>query len=93
MSDAIEERIAKHLKMYEPDLSIHFNPIIKMSAQEKIQAIKAAPRDINKLIVEIAIKQKAFDNETRFPEREILRAELNGLEWMRYTIRNIQGHK
>lgn len=89
MSEAIDERVAKHLKMYERDLSIDCNPIIKATAQAKVHVIRTAPRDVNKLLIEIALKQEEFNNETRFPERELLRAQLNALEWMRDMIRSL----
>jgi hypothetical protein len=44
---------------------------------------KTAPHSINKLLIEIAMKQKTFNNEIKFPEWEILRVELNALKWIR----------
>ncbi|AIF83280.1 hypothetical protein NTE_01208 [Candidatus Nitrososphaera evergladensis SR1] len=84
---SIEERISKHLKMYERDLSENHNPIIIMTNEAKVRILKTAPRDLNKLNVEIALKTKAYNNETKFPEREILRVELHALEWLRLTVR------
>jgi hypothetical protein len=56
----VEERIDEHLRLNARYISDKCNPIIKMTAEATERTIKAAPHDVNKLLTEIALKQKVL---------------------------------
>lgn len=58
----------------------HANPIIRKTQQAKIDTFKTVPRELPKLKCEIALKQKAIENCSTHPEKDILWAELDSLK-------------
>ncbi|AIF84304.1 hypothetical protein NTE_02250 [Candidatus Nitrososphaera evergladensis SR1] len=60
MVDRIEERIVDHLRRNARRISYKCNPIIKLTAEATQRMFKTAPCNINKLLVEIALRQKGI---------------------------------
>ena len=86
----IEQRIAKRIAWRERCLDVDWEEIKFDAARVAIRAMKAAPHDIHKLKMEIAIKTKQIIECTTRPEKTIMQAELEGLIQVRdiVTIEN-----
>lgn len=87
MKQSIEdEEIAVWVESYKRDLGQGVNPIIRKTAEAKISILTTAPRDIHKLKALIATKSKEYRDCSTFPERDILRAEIDALEHVRAIV-------
>lgn len=77
----MEAEIAQWISWDEKHANNEGNhPAIRNTAKARIAIFKTAPRDLPRLKIEIALKTKAFNNCNAYPERDILRAELDALQ-------------
>jgi endonuclease III-like uncharacterized protein len=85
---SIEETIANYIGRNQKwlDLKGGLNPIILQTIEAQVCTYKTAPRDIHQLKMKIALKTKEYNNCTKWPERDILRTEIDTLATVLYVI-------
>lgn len=74
------------VKLYESHCKHDYSPSTVKRLEAKIEVIRNDPRDVNKLNVLIALKEKEFVNCKEYPQRDILEARCDALKHVRQAI-------
>jgi hypothetical protein len=82
IEDKINEYVGRISRWSNPGM----NTIIRQTNEAAIRVYRTAPRDIHKLKMAIALKTKGFNNCRKWPERDILKSELDAMVHIRDMI-------
>lgn len=77
----LETEVAEKMKLLEWRANNEgCHPAVRATAKAHMDTLKTAPRDLPKLKMAIALKQKAYNICKDWLQRDILRAELDALQ-------------